>query len=226
MLNTQKTTLVALNGLLLLGAVSAAHANTQSFSSVLGSAAVPFTTSFSLPLFDPTIGTLTGVRIDFTNNVVGQVQIRNFDSVTHNYSNVGAQIPVTLTNPDSSTFAVTATTSPLHSGSIAGGNTAVTFIGDPGTNSGFLNVGVGNFSFYQGAAGSFGNYSAVGSSTTTGTSDGGLNVGFSSGGSASGTAQVTYTFAPVVGTPEPGTWGLLMAGGSTGLVLLRRRRRK
>ncbi|MCW3051554.1 MAG: hypothetical protein JWN14_724, partial [Chthonomonadales bacterium] len=39
------------------------------------------------------------------------------------------------------------------------------------------------------------------------------------------TATVQYNYTPASTTPEPGAWAMMVAGASTGLVALRRRRR-
>jgi len=234
MLRTNKVISSGLGSLMLAGMAMTAHADTQTFSVTVppsGTLTVPFTQPFSLPLFDPALGTLTGVNIQFAYAISPVLRVRNTDTTVgdanETFTNGAVSATIGLTGPDATTTSVIAGVTGL-SGSVPV-NTTINFPGSTVNGSTNTNVAPANFGTYTGPVGSFGTFNAFAGSISAGGTGGGFNGGsdlFYNGlADVSGTGTVTYTYTAPTGTPEPGTWAMMVAGASTGLVALRRRRR-
>jgi len=234
MLRTNKVLSSGLGSLMLAGMALTAHANTQSFSVTVppsGTLTVPFTQPFNLPLFDPSLGTLTGVNIQFSYAMLPVLRVRNTDLTVgdppETFTNGTVTANIGLTGPDATTTFANAGVNNL-SGSVAIGQT-LNFPGATVNGSTNTNIAPANFGTYTGPVGSFGTFNAFANSVSAGGTGGGFNGGgdlFYNGlADVSGTGTVTYTYSIPTDTPEPGTWAMMAAGASTGLVALRRRRR-
>jgi hypothetical protein len=219
---------------MLTGMALTAHADVETFSVTVppsGTLAVPFTQPFNLPLFDPSLGTLTGVNIQFAYSITPTLRVRNTDTNVadpdETFTAGAVNATIGLTGPDATSTSAVAGVTGL-SGSVPATQT-INFPGSTVTGSTNTNIAPANFGTYTGPAGSFGTFTAFANSLSAGGTGGGFNGGgdlFYNGlADVSGTGTVTYTFTAPAGTPEPGTWAMMMAGASTGLVALRRRRR-
>ena len=203
-----------------LQAATISYSNPIPASDASGHSSLPATASFTLSEFDPSLGTLTGVEVDFALTYKGEVDVLNFTSSSNPFTNASSQLPIAMTTPSSvSPFDLPLVTA---SYSVASGNAnppmfSQTFFPDPGSPSSNTIVfnpvsfapyeGIGNNSYQLGYG--TGNY-------------GGTGVGVAFGGDAnsSGTATVIYTYSPV---PEPATFVLLVVGAA-GLAATARRR--
>jgi hypothetical protein len=210
-----------------------ANADTVSYTSnvVPLTATNLFPQSLTLQEFNSSLGTLTGINLSFTGNFQGTSNVFNASGQTATITSLQSSVPLTLNGPASIALSTTVTSIvsslnfPL---TVLNGNQA-SFNGPISNSTGFASPI--DFADYTGSSSSTlslsvsaGNVSATGSGSTTGNSNA---LFYSGSGSAGGYASVTYTYTPAVsGTPEPGTWAMLVAGASTGLVALRRRRNK
>ncbi|MEI7465116.1 MAG: choice-of-anchor E domain-containing protein, partial [Burkholderiales bacterium] len=145
---------VVLTGSLVLCA-SAANAAFVEYTAVLASNPTPFSSTFSLPLFDSSLGTLSGVTFSLASNIVGRVDVFNNTSRAQNLTNAFAAIPITVTSglPDATSVTVAAT-AVLASGTAAGGFVVSSFPGIAASASNSAAVLPANFASYTGLGGS------------------------------------------------------------------------
>ena len=211
-------------GLLLLGgSFTRANALTLMYSQTIPTAAVPYTYNFTLPTFDSTLGTLTGVTIDLSTSATAEVDVFNATGSSQSFTNAFANLPITVTGPDTSTASTTVSAGPLSGTANPGFNT---FPGITGTGTGSTSVPSSGFALYQTPGGAPANFAAaVSGGTYGGTAAPG--VFFSGSATAGGTVKITYTYTvPNGSVPEPGSVVLLCAGGISGAGVLLRRRKK
>ena len=234
MLRTQKINSLGLSGLLLAGLAIAASADTVTFTSntIPLTRTSLFPQSLSLHEFDGSLGTLTGITLVFTGNFQGKATAINNSGATATISALFSSVPLTLNGPAGITLGatVTSTVDPSNFPFTLADGTQRSLTGPVSTSSGTAHPI--DFGDYTGTSSSVlsltvtaGSVQASGSGTTTGDPD---SLAYSGSGSAGGFASVTYTYTPTVvaTTPEPGTWAMLVAGASTGLAAVRRRRKK
>ncbi len=220
---SKKFACVALLGAgLVMGKTASADTITQPFT--IPNQTVPFSNPFTFNLFDTTLGTLNSVTIFLGTSATAEVDIHNGNATPRAFTNAKATIPITATGPASITVTNSLIAGPF-SGTAAPGDSA--FPGVTGSTSASVSVPVSNFGSYEGSGGGASTITAA-SSDGVYSGSGGTGVFFGGSASASGNVIITYNYTPTStsSTPEPGTWGLLVAGASTGLVLVRRRRRK
>jgi len=205
----------------LLGSVaSIASADTISFSTIVPQETAPYSVPFSLPGFDTTQGTLTGITLSSTVTGESTLQLINFSGSPQNFSNGDVSFPVVVTGPDSTSVSVTIAATGI-SGSIGSAFGPYSFPGPTITTSNNVNVAPANFADYEGtgtfnetfnAANGVGSYSA--------TLPGGVLVG----GTVTASEDVTITYTFNSSAPEPAPMSLL-GFGLTGLVLIGRKKR-
>jgi len=232
MLRTHKILSLGLSSLMLFGMAAAANASTETFSATVPSHSVTFSTPFNLALFDPSLGTLTGVTLTFAYSITPTLKVQNTDGTpgdpAESFTGGFATAHLQLTGPDGTTADHVDGATGL-SGTVADGSGVQSFPGGTETGNSTTTVLPSNFASYTGA-GSFGTFTAKANGISAGGDGGGFNGGtdlfYNGSATAGGTASVTYTYTPASSsTPEPGTWAMMVAGASTGLVALRRRRR-
>lgn len=210
--------------LVVLGAtalLSSARADTVSYFAAVPTTRTNFTTPLTLPGFDPTLGTLTGVQLTLTATVLGDASFESLDA-SPAAVNVNLSSSVTATAPN----ALSVTTIPLANTNVtvAGYDGTLDFGGASGRTFGDLtntatnsNATTSGLASYIGAATIPVTVTAIGSSTASG--PGNLASLFRT--DANARVGVTYTYTAAV--PEPTTMaGLAVAS----VALLRRRRRR
>lgn len=189
-------------------------------ASTLGS---PVTTD--LPMFDGTLGTLTGVQVTLDFTVTPYAEVYNFSSSTPltftpsdyiSFSFSPADIWTVTYGTDSWNLATpTVTTGNIYgTGQVVPEYTFLQLVGSTSAPADLTAASGLDFAAYTGAGNLV--FGTTGSGYVSIT-DGALYGG--GGGNLAGTASVTYDYAPV---PEPGTFALMVCG-LTGLLVMRRR---
>jgi len=208
---------------LVIGKTASADSIVQNFT--IPTQTVPFTNPFTFNLFDTTLGTLNSVTIFLGTSATAEVDVINLSPGAKAFSNATATIPITATGPAAITVTDTLTAGPVSGTTNPAAFSTTAVPGVTGSTSNSVGVPTIDFGSYEGVGGGTALITAASSAGTYGGT--GTGVAFSGSATASGTVTVTYDYTPFsAATPEPGTWGLLVAGASTGLVLVRRRRRK
>jgi hypothetical protein len=193
----------------------------ESFSHTTVDQAIPFTDTFTLPKFDTSLGTLTGVTLTLAIHGTAEVDVTNpSQSVAMPFSDATATLPVTGTGPDGSFIPLSLSAGPL-SGTAPPGATT----GFPGTAtdmSNSISIAPANFSFYEGLGSLSASFSTA---ADNGTFSGSAASGVSFTGSATVGGQLTVTYSFTAATPEPSS--IVLAGlGVVGLACAVRSRRK
>ena len=173
-----------------------------------------FTDNFTLPSFNPDLGTLEGVTINLTTVSTGVEEIINFSGRPNPYTGAIASVPLTITGPAGITINTTATAGPF-AGTTGSGFGPYLSYGAPTTSSASANVAPGLFSGFE-------TVNPVNLSVTVAPpmgsySGSGQMEAFGGNAEVSGVTSVTYTYAP-----EPALLGVLSLG-LVGIVLVRRK---
>lgn len=230
MLRTHKISSLGLSGFLIVGLAAAATADTTTPQT----GNVPLTptnvnTTLSFAKFDTTLGTLTSITITLTGTAFSTGTVNSITAPGSNQYEFDSSATTRLKRPGGATTLLTAVPFNPEFQNLGGGgdpavpftfpnNTATDTVGPTIFNTGtdlvlFSSVGPGNIvlPFTVNGASGINGPGTIGSSVST------------QGG---GSATLFYTYTPSSpATPEPGTWAMMVAGASTSLVALRRRRR-
>lgn len=202
---------MVLTGTLVL-CTGATHAAFIEYSTALASNPTPFSTTFSVPLFDSHLGTLSSVTLSLVSNIVGRIDVFNNLGTPQAFTNAFATIPVTVTSHTPDATSVTAVAISLApSGTATPGFPITSFTGIAATASNAVNVAPVNFAAYMGLGGG----SALFTAASNGGSYGGTSVpGLFFGGSAvaDGNFTVRYDYDAVSAVPVPAAALLLGSG--------------
>jgi hypothetical protein len=171
-----------------------------------GHGGLPTTAPFTLQEFNPALGTLLSVHVDFALSYQGENDIFNFSGSTQTFTNASSTVPINITAPSPSVPSVSASnlvssgSLPIVSNSFLGTvlNTTVPFDALPADLPSYIGGGLNSYLLSYGS----GTYSG-----STGAPGG--TVFFGGDANSVGTATVTYTYTPV---PEPSTLALLGLG--------------
>lgn len=214
---------IVLAGGLMLSA-AAANAALVEYTRTLASSPTPFSSTFSLPLFDSSLGTLNGVSFSLLSNVTGSIDVINILSTPQAFTDAFSRIPVKVTSGTLDATSVTATyITLLASGTALSGVPVNSFTGVAGTASNSVNVLSADIAKYVGLGGG----AALFTAATTGANFGGTSVpGVFFGGSAvaDATFKIQYDYSPVSAVPVPAA-ALLFGSGLMSLGAAWRRKR-
>jgi hypothetical protein len=207
---------IAVAGLVSASSVSSASATTLSYTDTFPSTTAPFTKALSFPTFSKPGYALTGVEFVTTLTTNATVSIVNIGTVSHNFTNASAIVPLTVTTPTTG-FTANATAN-IPSGTVTplvpGGPN--NFPASPSTTTTNSFIPTSQFGAYENPPSSAASYDvsvAAGNGSYSGTETGSSgNLFFGGSASVSGSIEVIYTYAQV---PEP----LTILGGLTALGL-------
>lgn len=183
--------------------------STESFTHTTAAETAPFIDTFTLPAFDPSLGTLVAIDLSAQENTTADVVVFNATANSQPFTNAQASIPVTISGPAGTTFTITDLTSPVDGTAVVGGND---FPGIQSTTSDSVQIDPSQFSSWEGASGQT---VGVDFSVTDGTFSGIALPDVFFGGTvvAGGSTTVTYTFQTLHQVvPEPSTWALMLGG--------------
>jgi hypothetical protein len=215
---------IAIAGLGLMGARDAhAGIQTQVFShNTNGSdpndpstyVEVPWTDSFSVPLFNTHLGTLLSVTIELTIYDQDAPFVFNGSGVTKKFTSITSTTSVTATGPGSTSVSTSGTTSFSNpSGQSVGPHSTYTVANTPvemGSQTNTLTGTAADPWKYPGH-GSMNTSISVGTGSTNITGSGASGLAFGSDPFSMATVKITYTYlAPAV--PEPASMGLMGLG--------------
>ncbi|MCW3101057.1 MAG: hypothetical protein JWL77_6675 [Chthonomonadaceae bacterium] len=240
MLRTNKLLSLSSSGLLLAGLAMTASAQTITLGPQTITQATDFTGSFFFTKFNPSLGTLNSVFLTLGTNFTTQLTVTN-NSATASSGNATTTVdsalydptttfttPGNILTPSGGLFNLTDFVNSNPVGYSLAPSASTTLTPPAKTTSlssapSFTDPTV--LAYFTGGSGT----SQIDYRTFTSTN---LN---NTGGNTSATqtttntlsATVVYNYTPAsTTTPEPGTWAMMIAGTSTGLVALRRRRNK
>ena len=240
MLRTNRLLSLPISGLLLAGMTLAANADTI----ILGPNSVTnltdFNGSFLVTQFNPALGTLNSVFLTLGTNFTTQLVVTNNSIETASSGNASTVLqsalydatttfttPFNVLTPSGGLFNLVDSQSSAPQGYNLVGGGSVTL--NPPSKTGSLSSAP-NFtsgpvlSYFTGAGNASVSYRTF---TSTALNNTGGNTAATQTTTDTLSATVQYNYTPAsTDTPEPGTWAMLAAGASTGLVALRRRRNK
>lgn len=215
----------ALCGVVLMGVVAGANAQTQTFSG-----SVPLQTTelvdktIVLPKFNPALGTLLSVEVSFSINGQTQGTVTNTAAQAQFFQLSNSVLGILSTAPGGSgsllnttinfgpqTYPALAPNTPTAYGPFTGSSSVpFTAQGTPFTPY----IGPGNITLFV---------NTISGQNSVG---GGGNVSTVLSTQAGATASIRYTYQPSANVPEPGMLGFLASGMvGTGAMVLRRRRK-
>jgi len=205
----------------LVRADTVSYSNPIPASDAAGHSSLPTTAPFSLPEFNPALGTLVSVHLDFDLNYQGELDIFNFSGSTQSFTNASSSVPITISAPSSGVPSLSASYS-VSSGSLVSSPPLNQFLGPVLNTTIPFDALSADFASYEGIGNN--SYLLAYLSGTYGgsTAAPGGTVFFGGDANSLGTASVLYTYSAV---PEPDTL-VLFGIGALGLLacgLARRR---
>jgi len=183
--------------------------------------ATGFATTVSIPLFDPALGTLTGVTVELAGQVVGDIQFENVNSAPDTVTAM-LQARIDLNRPDNSllvstlpTVSVTDTVAAFDGVVDFGGASGRTFLNLAGadTDSTSFPPPASDLALFTGPGSIDLPLTATGLSNATG----GSNVFSAFNTSASATVTVTYSYVPSTAI-RPGMYTVVQTAQPVGFL--------
>lgn len=176
---------------------------------------VPFTQTFDVAKFDPSLGTLVGISMTLETSGSATVKILNETLQNQGFTAATARLPLLITGPDGS-FVEFVTTAGPASGTItaapfAGGSMVLSIPGPVITGASNATVPEANFASYIGPGGSTMSFNAAATGFYSGSSDIADTLWFSGSGRVGGTFTIAYEYI-TTDVPEPVTMALFGSG--------------
>lgn len=222
MIRTMSTTrsLLSLFGALALGGAASAQTATQCFTDSIPLQPTNFSTTVSIPKFNPALGTLISIQFTLSGNVQGSANAESLDA-SPSIVNTQSSANITLTRPDLTVLVVT-TPIANFSDAFTAFDGAIDFAGTSGVSHTGINVSdsdsaispppVTDLALFTGAGNIVLPVTAVGTSQANGA--GNLITQFST--SAAASVEVCYTYEvntpPVFTEPTCGSTYMASAG--------------
>lgn len=207
--------------------------STESFNKTVaigsGEITAPTLQSFTLPLFDPSMGKLTGVTLTYAYRQQINFLVTNHDQIlsdpAESFTHGWDTVYVGISGPDGTNWAV-GTGEGFYDGTVPAG-TSIAFGGGDINYTISTAVPLANLNIYKGAnsSGQFAVFVPNGLMQASGNGTGfrnGADLTYQPRTTVSGIATVTYTYTPS-STPEPGTAPYLAACGLVAVCIIRRR---
>jgi PEP-CTERM motif len=221
---------VLLGATSLVAASASAFATPETFSSAINLDGTPFT----LNTFDTSLGTLTGVTLDFTANASLQIDVLNFAYVDAPFITAFTGTTATLTGAGGPISTVLTTqvnngTLPNYGADFSQFLAAENLLPTANvSNSTSLSIASANFAPFESAGAGTIQYSFDNTlDFTSGGSAGANSELFGGSGSVTGgTLAVTYNYVAAA-VPEPTTWAMFLVGfGGVGFMMRGSRRKR
>ncbi len=184
-----------------------AQAQIQTFTFDVPEQTVPFTESFTLPGFDPALGTLTEVEITTFASVTATVEVLNTSDDDLEVADATATIPIDVTGPSDLSLQQDLTAGPFGGTALADSTTELGIATVTGTESETFTDVMDLTEFTTDTLLTFAFSADAGEFAGTGPPG---SVFFGGSASALGTITVVYTFIPI---PEPSSLVLVGLGG-------------
>lgn len=179
---------------------SSAQALELTYSHPIAPRNITFTENFTLPKFDPSLGSLNSLQIisDFT--IAPVASVFNATNTSQPFTQATVSIPFTVNTP-SGAITTSVISNPVDGIAAAGPFVISYFPSSSVTQTLTTSINPTNFGLYQGSGGQSASFSFV---TSEGTYGGiaGTGVSFSGDAVASGNVSIHYSYDPV---PEPMT---------------------
>jgi hypothetical protein len=215
---------------LALAAVPAARAGvaTETFTHTIVPTSVPFTDNFTLPSFNPSLGTLTGVSVTMSLALTAEIDVINTSTTAQTFNNATATFSVTSTGPAGLVMNADPVTGPISGTAAPAQGATATFTRFPGLtafSSSTVQILAPSFGPYVGGTGSPMTFTASLNNATFAGITSSPNLYFGGSAVEGGTISVNYTYTTAdTSVPEPAS--LVMVGlGLAGAAAARFRRR-
>jgi hypothetical protein len=230
MLRTHKMLSLGVSSLMIAGLAVAASAQSTTSTQTATVALTPtnVNTNMSFAQFDPSLGTLTSITINLTGTAFSTASVNSITAPGSNAYEFDSASTTHLQRPGGINTLITVLPFNPETQNLGGASDPAlpfTFPNNTATDTSGPTIfsGASDLTLFTGPGTILLPFKVNGSSGVNG--PGTINSSVSTQGGGSATLFYTYT-AFTTATPEPGTWAMLIAGASTGLVALRRRRNK
>jgi PEP-CTERM motif-containing protein len=196
------TSILGALALLLFG--GNAMATTETFD-LTGSSISNLNGDFTVTGFNTSLGTLTGIALDFNVAASANVSVINLGSTSGNFTNASASFSYSLTGPGGSALLTAVPVSATVASGIANAGPGVITNFPANTVNSPVDLTLSSgFSSYETAGPEF---TLSAPSGTYGGTTGDSNVLFSGNASATPTGTISYTYT-VNAVPEPSSWAM------------------
>ncbi|MDR3638834.1 MAG: choice-of-anchor E domain-containing protein [Isosphaeraceae bacterium] len=207
------------------GLTTSAQAESLSYQATIAADFIPFSQEFTLPQFDPSLGTLNDIEIDLVLHGTAEVDVYNLTSSAQSFTNGHAMLSTIVTGPADTTATATLISFVAAGTAAAGRGVMTAFPGTAQTISSTTHVAAADFAPYVGSD----VFQATVTADTTSGTFGGTTfkpgvLAFSGSGEVDGTVTVTYSYTPFFVVAEPGALSMAFAPVTLAAVWHCRRR--